>query len=114
MSDKIDGRRNNGGHSTKGFAGRPKKVVKETMLTKLGKHITDEQVFARLADRIDDGDLKAMQLYMAYKYGRPKETKDITITTEQPLFNLEVVEDIEYDEVLLDEALEGEEEDSDE
>ena len=114
MSDKIDGRRNNGGHSTKGFAGRPKKVEKETMLTKLGKHITDEKVFAKLADKIEEGDLKAMQLYMNYKYGRPKETKDVNITREQPLFNLEVVEDVDYDDVLLDEALGAEEEGSDE
>ena len=38
---------------------------------------------------IDDGNFKAVQLYMNYMYGKPKETKDITINAEQPLFNLD-------------------------
>ncbi len=37
---------------------------------------------------IDEGDFKAIQLYMNYMYGKPKETKDISITSEQPLFDL--------------------------
>ena len=37
---------------------------------------------------MDEGDFKAIQLYMAYMYGKPKETKDITISSEQPLFDL--------------------------
>ena len=31
-------------------------------------------------------DLKAISLYMNYRFGKPKETKDINLNTEQPLF----------------------------
>ena len=42
----------------------------------------------KLKAMIDEGDFKAIQLYMNYMYGKPKETKDISITSEQPLFDL--------------------------
>jgi hypothetical protein len=29
-----------------------------------------------------------LQMYFNYMYGKPKETKDISINTEQPLFDL--------------------------
>ena len=54
----------------------------------LNKHIDKDEAIKKLKAMIDDGDFKAIQLYMNYMYGKPKETKDISITSEQPLFDL--------------------------
>ena len=35
------------------------------------------------------GDLKAIQIYMQYRFGKPRETKDLNINTEMPIFNLD-------------------------
>ena len=35
------------------------------------------------------GDLKAVTLYMQYRYGKPRETKEISINAELPLFNID-------------------------
>ena len=35
---------------------------------------------------IDKGDIRALNLYMGYRYGKPKETKDIHINDDQPIF----------------------------
>jgi hypothetical protein len=85
----MDGRKNNGGHSTKGKAGRKPKAEELKLIEQLDKIIDREEVIQKLKVMIDDGNFKAVQLYMNYMYGRPKETKDITINAEQPLFNLD-------------------------
>jgi hypothetical protein len=54
----------------------------------LNKHIDKDEAIKKLKVMIDEGDFKAIQLYMNYMYGKPKETKDISITSEQPLFDL--------------------------
>ena len=54
----------------------------------LNKHIDKDEAIKKLKIMIDEGDFKAIQLYMNYMYGKPKETKDISITSEQPLFDI--------------------------
>ena len=54
----------------------------------LNKHIDKDDAIKKLKSKIDDGDFKALQMYFNYMYGKPKETKDISINTEQPLFDL--------------------------
>ena len=81
----MDGRKNNGGHKT---AGRKSKSEELQLIERLSKHIDKDEAILKLKKLMDDGDFKAIQLYMAYMYGKPKETKDITINSEQPLFDL--------------------------
>ena len=81
----MDGRKNNGGHKT---AGRKSKSEELQLIEGLSKHIDKDEAILKLKELMDDGDFKAIQLYMAYMYGKPKETKDITINSEQPLFDL--------------------------
>lgn len=81
----ADGRRNNGGHKT---AGRKSKAEEMKLIEHLDKHIDRIEVTQKLKELIDDGDFKAIQLYFNYMYGKPKETKDIKLTNEQPLFEL--------------------------
>jgi len=81
----MDGRKNNGGHKT---AGRKSKSEEMELVSMLNKHIDKDEAIKKLKVMIDEGDFKAIQLYMNYMYGKPKETKDISITSEQPLFDL--------------------------
>tara|TARA_B100000768_G_C11240577_1_gene359331 strand:+ start:714 stop:953 length:240 start_codon:yes stop_codon:yes gene_type:complete len=69
-------------------AGRKSKAEEMLLIERLNKHINQDEAILKLKALVDEGDFKALQLYMAYMYGKPKETKDITINAEQPLFDL--------------------------
>ena len=72
----MDKRKNNGGHSTKGFAGRPKKADEERLIEKLD-NLIDNEVIKTLGKKIKEGSDRAMSLYFGYRYGKPKESVDI-------------------------------------
>lgn len=74
----MDNRKNNGGHSTKGFAGRPKKADELKLIEKLDNLIDNEEVIKTLGTQILKGDSRAMNLYFGYRYGKPKESVDIS------------------------------------
>ena len=46
----------------------------------------EEAAFAALKKGVEAGDFKYLQLYLNYYYGKPKETKDIKINEDLPLF----------------------------
>ena len=69
-------------------AGRKSKSEEMQLVEMLNKHIDKDEAIQKLKAMINNGDFKAIQLYMNYLYGKPKETKDISITSEQPLFDL--------------------------
>lgn len=80
----MDGRRNNGGHSTKGFAGRKPKSEEVALIEKLTP--LEPLAFAALMKGLEAGDFKYVQLFYNYYAGKPRETKDITINEDLPLF----------------------------
>jgi hypothetical protein len=80
MEDK---RKNNGGHKT---AGRKSKSEEVQLLEKLGA--LEPLAFLALEKGLEKGDFKFTQLFYNYYAGKPRETKEITVTTEQPIFNL--------------------------
>jgi hypothetical protein len=82
----MDNRKNNGGKRE--GAGRKSKSEEMQLIEMLNKHIDKDDAIQKLKEKIDEGDFKALQMYMNYMYGKPKETKDISINTEQPLFDL--------------------------
>lgn len=55
--------------------------------TKLLNDLFDEtkakKIFKQLQDKAVDGDLESIKLYMAYCFGRPKESMDITSDGEK-------------------------------
>ena len=68
----MDKRKNNGGK--RDGAGRPKKADELKLIEKLDNLIDNDEVIKTLGKQI----LKAMSLYFGYRYGKPKESVDIT------------------------------------
>ena len=72
----MDNRKNNGG--AREGAGRPKKAVEIKLIEKLDNLIDNDEVIKTLGKQILKGDSRAMSLYFGYRYGKPKESVDIT------------------------------------
>lgn len=79
----MDNRKNNGGHKT---AGRKSKSEEIAMIEKLSPMA--DKAYKALEQGVENGDFKFVQLYFNYYAGKPKETKDITLNNEQPIFTL--------------------------
>ena len=71
----MDGRKNNGGHKT---AGRKPKSDEVKLIESLDKHIEQEEVFEVLYGLIKEGNIRAIQLYMNYRHGKPKESATLS------------------------------------
>ncbi len=80
----MDKRINNGGKRI--GAGRKPKQEEKELIEKLDNIIDNEEVIKKLKELIGEGDIRALNLYMGYRYGKPKETKDIHINEDVPLF----------------------------
>lgn len=71
----MDGRENNKG--TKGNkGGRPPKATEIELIERLSP--MEDTALEQLSKGVKSGDYKFIALYMAYRYGKPKESKDIT------------------------------------
>ncbi len=75
-------------------AGRPTKVNELALVEQLS--VFDATAQAKLFELLKGGNMKALQLFYAYRYGKPRETKDVKIINEQPLF------EINYDAIAED------------
>jgi len=78
----MDKRVNNGGHKT---AGRKPKADEIAMIERLSP--MEDKAYKALEAGVEAGDFKFVQLYFNYYAGKPKETKDVTINSEQPIFD---------------------------
>ena len=79
----MDKRKNNKG--TKGNkGGRPSKAEEQKLIEKLTP--LEPIALNALEKGIIDDQSWAVKMYFEYMYGKPKETKDITINEIQPLF----------------------------
>ena len=79
----MDGRKNNGGHSNGGRKPKAEEVKLIERLTPL-----EPQAYEALKKGIESGEFKFIQMFYHYYAGKPRETKDITLNSEQPLFNI--------------------------
>ena len=68
----MDGRKNNGGHKT---AGRKPKADEQKLVERLS--IYENEVHEALKKAAREGQSWAIKLYMDYRYGKPKERKEI-------------------------------------
>jgi hypothetical protein len=76
-----DRRKYNGGHKT---AGRKPKAEEQALIEKLTP--LEPKAFKALSNALDNEQNWAVKLYFEYVYGKPRETKDLNIVSEQPLF----------------------------
>jgi len=79
----MDKRKNNGGNKN---AGRKSKAEEVKMIERLSP--LEPMAFESLKKGVESGNFKFVQLFYHYYAGKPKETKDINLTSEQPLFDL--------------------------
>ena len=80
----MDGRKNNGG--AREGAGRPKKEDEAKLIERLDSIIDKNEVIHKLKELIQKGDMRAITIYLDRRYGKPTETKDITLNKDLPLF----------------------------
>ena len=81
-------------------AGRKTKVNELALVEQLT--VYDKLAQDKLVELMNEGNMKALQLFYAYRYGKPRETKDVKIINEQPLFEInydDVVDDIIGDDI---------------
>ena len=84
MEDK---RKYNGGHTSAGRKAKAEEVALIEKLTPL-----EPLAFAALEKGLANGDFKFTQLFYNYYAGKPRETKDIIVSNEQPIFNIDLDE----------------------
>ena len=72
----MDGRKNNGGARV--GAGRPAKADEAKLIERLDNIIDSDDVIKELLSLVKEGDFRAIQLYMNYRWGKPSEKMDIT------------------------------------
>lgn len=65
----MDKRKFNGG--SRPNSGRKSKAEELRLIEKLNKYVDEEKVFKKLMQLIEEGNLKAVELYFHYKYGKP-------------------------------------------
>ena len=73
-------------------AGRKPKSEEVALIEKLTP--LEPLAFAALEKGLEKGDFKFTQLFYNYYAGKPRETKDIIVTNEQPIFNVDLLDDI--------------------
>lgn len=70
----ADGRKNNGG-KRKG-AGRKPKAKEQTLIEQLSPY--DEEATKQLVSSVRNGEAWAIRLFFEYRYGKPKQSMDVT------------------------------------
>ena len=63
-------------------SGRKSKAHQQKLIEKLDNVIEEYEVLETLKQLIINGDLRAVQLYFNYRYGKPKDSVDINTTRE--------------------------------
>ncbi len=76
----MDNRKNNGGHSTKGRAGRKPKANEISMIEKMDATLAPKVVWEKLADKVKEKDVQAVKTWLQYRYGMPKQVSEVSLT----------------------------------
>ena len=63
-------------------SGRKSKAHEQKLVEKLDNVIEEDEVLGTLKQLIINGDLRAIQLYFNYRYGKPKDSVDLNTTGE--------------------------------
>jgi hypothetical protein len=68
-------------------SGRKPKADEIKLIEKLDELIDKDSVVKKLNELIEDGNFNALKLYFEYRYGKPKESIDITTGGQSLAFN---------------------------
>jgi len=66
-------------------SGRPKREYIENVKEILSEHIDQSMVIQKLEELIQNGDYRAIEMFMKYVHGTPKQIMDINTTGEVDL-----------------------------
>ena len=58
-------------------AGRPAKADEVKLIERLDSIIDKDEAVGKLGELVSKGDIRALQLYLSYRYGKPKESIDL-------------------------------------
>jgi len=78
----MDGRKNNGGHSTKGLAGRKPKADEIKLIEQMDAIATPDEAWEALWKLCKKGDSQAVKTWLNYRFGMPKQSVDVTTKGE--------------------------------
>ena len=79
----ADLRKHNGGHSTKGYAGRKSKENQLKLIEQMDAVEIPETLWKILAEKVKEGDTQAIKIWLSYRYGKPKQFTDVTTNGNQ-------------------------------
>lgn len=80
----------------KSRVGRPKLDEKLKLAEIMDRYLGDEELVSVLADHVRDGNLKAIQLWLNYKHGAPKQV--VEQKSEHTIKSFNLKEMISFDE----------------
>lgn len=81
----MDGRSKNGGHSTKGFAGRKPKAEEIQVIESMDAVAVPDKAWKALWAKCEEGDTQAIKTWLNYRFGMPKQSLDYTTGGEKIL-----------------------------
>ena len=58
-------------------AGRPAKADEVKLIERLDSIIDKDEALSKLGELVAKADIRALQLYLSYRYGKPKESIDL-------------------------------------
>ena len=73
-------------------SGRKSKSDEIELIERLG--VLDDEAFEQLRKGIERGEFAYVKLYFLYRWGKPKQIQEITVNSEQPLFDISQVPNI--------------------
>jgi len=80
-----DGRKNNGGHKT---AGRKSKAEEFKLIEKLDKAKDPTYAITKMFEHIENGSEKMLELYMGYRFGKPKQMVEADLNANVKQINM--------------------------
>ena len=66
-------------------AGRPKKEYIENVKEIMSEHIDQDMVMEKLGELIQKGDYRAIEMFMKYVHGTPKQSVDVSMDSKQDI-----------------------------
>jgi hypothetical protein len=84
----MDKRKYNGGHSTKGVAGRKSKADEIKLIEQMDAVCIPDKIWRALYAKCIDGDATAIKTWLAYRFGQPKQTISQETTHKFPTIDM--------------------------